>query len=120
MTRFSGRPAPKHPGGAPNCGPHVMWEAYSHEVSSAGYWPGPDGEGHFYSYGYPEPRGYRDAPVSPAEALFDPALGEFLLPYTVVRESSDPDAVLLEFLQSTYAIAADTAGQWDRAALERS
>jgi hypothetical protein len=118
VTRFSGRPAPKHPGGAPNCGPHVMWEAYSHEVSSAGYWPGPDGEGHFYSYGYPEPRGYRDAPVSPAEALFDPDLGEFLLPYTVVRESSDPDAVLLEFLQSTYEIAAN-AGQWDRAALER-
>lgn len=118
VTRFSGRPAPKHPGGAPNCGPHVMWEAYSHEVSSAGYWPGPDGEGHFYSYGYPEPRGYRDAPVSPAEALFDPDLGEFLLPYTVVREASDPDAVLLEFLQSTYEIAADT-GKWDRAALER-
>lgn len=119
VTRFSGRPAPKHPGGAPNCGPHVMWEAYSHEVSSAGYWPGPDGEGHFYSYGYPEPRGYRDAPVSPAQALFDPDLGEFLLSYTVVRESSDPDAVLLEFLQSTYEIAAD-AGQWDRAALERA
>lgn len=119
VTRFSGRPAPKHPGGAPNCGPHVMWEAYSHEVSSAGYWPGPDGEGHFYSYGYPEPRGYRDAPVSPAEALFDPDLGEFLLPYTVVREAPDPDAVLLEFLQSTYEIAAN-AGQWDRAALERA
>ena len=119
VTRFSGRPAPKHPGGAPNCGPHVMWEAYSHEVSSAGYWPGPDGEGHFYSYGYPEPRGYRDAPVSPAEALFDPDLGEFLLPYTVVRKAPDPDAVLLEFLQSTYEIAAN-AGQWDRAALERT
>ena len=71
VTRFSGRTAPKHPGGAPNCGPHVMWEAYSHEVSSAGYWPGPDGEGVFYSYAYPEPPGYRDASVSPAPASFD-------------------------------------------------
>ncbi|NED65921.1 hypothetical protein G3I15_33850, partial [Streptomyces sp. SID10244] len=68
VTRFSGRPAPKHPGGAPNCGPHVMWEAYSHEVSSAGYWPGPDGEGNFYSYAYPEPAGYRTATVSPSGA----------------------------------------------------
>jgi Family of unknown function (DUF5996) len=119
VTRFSGRPAPKHPGGAPNCGPHVMWEAYSHEVSSAGYWPGPDGEGVFYSYAYPEPPGYRRAAASPAAATFDEGLGEFTLPYTVVREATDPDAVLLEFLQSTYDIAADTAG-WDRQALERS
>jgi len=118
VTRFSGRPAPKHPGGAPNCGPHVMWEAYSHEVSSAGYWPGPDGEGVFYSYAYPEPAGYRDAAVSPAVASFDSGLGEFVLPYTAVRTAADPDAVLLEFLQSTYEIAADTAA-WDRAALER-
>ena len=118
VTRFSGRPAPKHPGGAPNCGPHVMWEAYSHEVSSAGYWPGPDGEGAFYSYAYPEPPGYRHAAASPGAASFDESLGEFTLPYTAVRQAPDPDAVLLEFLQSTYAIAADTAG-WDRHALER-
>lgn len=118
VTRFSGRTAPPHPGGAPNCGPHVMHEAYSHEVSSAGYWPGPDGEGVFYSYAYPEPEGYRTTPVAPAEAGFDEALGEFTLPYTVVRTAADPDAVLLEFLQTTYEAAAERAG-WDRAALER-
>jgi hypothetical protein len=118
VTRFSGRTAPKHPGGAPNCGPHVMWEAYSHEVSSAGYWPGPDGEGVFYSYAYPEPPRYREAAVSPAQATFDEALGEFTLPYTAVREANDPDALLLDFLQSTYEVAADKAG-WDRGALER-
>jgi hypothetical protein len=118
VTRFSGRSAPKHPGGAPNCGPHVMWEAYSHEVSSAGYWPGPDGEGSFYSYAYPEPDGFRSARVGPDAASFDESLGEFLLPYTAVREAADPDALLLEFLQSTYVAAAD-AGGWDRSALER-
>jgi hypothetical protein len=118
VTRFSGRPAPPHPGGAPNCGPHVMWEAYSHEVSSAGYWPGPDGEGVFYSYAYPEPDGFRKAPVGPASARWDDELGEFVLPYTDVRTAADPDAVLLEFLQRTYEAAADTGG-WDRAALER-
>ncbi|MGB3354167.1 MAG: DUF5996 family protein [Mycobacterium sp.] len=118
VTRFSGRSAPKHPGGAPNCGPHVMWEAYSHEVSSAGYWPGPDGEGVFYSYAYPEADGYRDAEVRPEQAYFDSNLGEFVLPYTAVREAADPDALLLEFLQSTYEVAADL-GSWDRAALER-
>ena len=118
VTRFSGRPAPKHPGGAPNCGPHVMWEAYSHEVSSAGYWPGSDGEGVFYSYAYPEPPHYRNAAVAPVAASFDTGLGEFILPYTAVREAGDPDAVLLQFLQSTYDIAADTGG-WDRDALER-
>jgi Family of unknown function (DUF5996) len=118
VTRFSGRTAPKHPGGAPHCGPHVMWEAYSHEVSSAGYWPGPDGEGVFYSYAYPEPAGYREASVSPEQASFNEALGEFTLPYTAVREADDSDALLLEFLQSTYDIAADLAG-WDRDALER-
>lgn len=119
VTRFSGRTAPPHPGGAPNCGPHVMWEAYSHEVSSAGYWPGPDGEGVFYSYAYPEPPGYRAAPVGPAGASFDDALGEFTLPYTAVRTAPDPDAVLLEFLQRTYEAAA-TCADWDRPALERS
>jgi hypothetical protein len=118
-TRFSGRPAPKHPGGAPNCGPHVMWEAYSHEVSSCGYWPGPPGEeGVFYAYAYPEPPGYRSAPVQPAGARWDDDLAEFILPYEHVRTASDPDAVLLAFLQSTYDAAATTAA-WDRAALDR-
>lgn len=117
-TRFSGRPAPPHPGGMPNCGPQVMHEAYSHEVSSAGYWPGGDGEGIFYSYAYPEPDGYRTIPAGPEAARFDEVLGEFVLPYTGVRTAPDPDAVLLEFLQQTYEAAADTAG-WDRATLER-
>lgn len=118
VTRFSGRDAPKHPGGAPNCGPEVMWEAYSHEVSSAGYWPGPDSEGYFYSYAYPAPDGFSSAGVSPSAAYYDDGLGEFLLPYTAVREADDPDALLLEFLQSTYAVAADL-GAWDRGSLER-
>jgi hypothetical protein len=118
-TRFSGRPAPAHPGGAPNCGPHVMWEAYSHEVSSCGYWPGPPGEeGVFYAYAYPEPPGYRDTPVLPSGARWDDDLGEFILPYELVRTAEDPDAVLLTFLQSTYDAAATTAA-WDRAALDR-
>ncbi len=118
-TRFSGRTAPPHPGGAPNCGPHVMWEAYSHEVSSCGYWPGPPGEeGVFYSYAYPEPTGYRDASITAAGARWDDELGEFVLPYELVRTAADPDAVLLEFLESTYRAAA-VAANWDRAALER-
>jgi len=118
-TRFSGRPAPLHPGGAPNCGPQVMWEAYSHEVSSCGYWPGPSsGEGVFYAYAYPDPPGYRDSVVAPAGARWDDGLGEFVLPYELVRTAADPDALLLEFLQSTYVAAAMTAG-WDRNALER-
>jgi hypothetical protein len=117
-TRFSGRPAPPHPGGVPNCGPNVMLEAYSHEVSSCGYWPGGDGEGLFYSYAYPEPPGYRDFQVGPSSARFDAALAEFVLPYKDVRTAADPDLMLLEFLQSTYEAAATTA-TWDRAALER-
>jgi hypothetical protein len=118
-TRFSGRPAPAHPGGAPNCGPHVMWEAYSHEVSSCGYWPGPPGEeGIFYAYAYPEPPGYRDTVVEPIGARWDDGLAEFILPYELVRTADDPDALLLAFLQSTYDAAATTA-QWDRPALER-
>lgn len=118
-TRFSGRTAPPHPGGVPNCGPHVMWEAYSHEVSSCGYWPGPPGEeGVFYAYAYPEPPGYRDAAVTPAGARWDDDLSEFVLPYEVVRTADDPDAALLAFLQSTYEAAATTA-RWDRTALER-
>jgi hypothetical protein len=119
VTRFSGRTAPKHPGGAPNCGPQVMWEAYSHEVSSAGYWPGPDGEGVFYSYAYPEPDGFRTAALRPDAASWNDALGEHVLPYTAVRTAADPDAVLLDFLQSTYEAAATNA-DWDRAALERA
>lgn len=118
VTRFSGRDAPPHPGGAPNCGPHVMHEAYSHEVSSAGFWPGGGAEGVFYSYAYPEPGGFRSASVSPEAARWDDDLSEFVLPYEVVRTADDPDAVLLAFLESTYAAAADAAG-WDRAALER-
>jgi Family of unknown function (DUF5996) len=118
VTRFSGRPAPPHPGGAPNCGPHVMHEAYSHEVSSAGYWPGPDGEGVFYSYAYPEPEGFRAAIVDLPDVRFDESLGEFVLPYEAVRTAADPDARLLQFLQATYEVAADLAA-WDRPALER-
>lgn len=118
VTRFSGRDAPPHPGGAPNCGPHVMHEAYSHEVSSAGFWPGGGAEGVFYSYAYPEPDGFRTTAVEPAEARWDDDLSEFVLPYEAVRTAADPDAVLLAFLESTYAAAADTAG-WDRGALER-
>ena len=96
-----------------------MLEAYSHEVSSCGYWPGPPGEeGVFYSYAYPEPPGYRTADVSPAGARWDDGLSEFVLPYEAVRTASDPDATLLAFLQSTYEAAADTA-RWDRRALER-
>ena len=117
VTRFSGRGAPPHPGGAPNCGPHVMHEAYSHEVSSAGYWPGGGGEGIFYSYAYPEPDGYRTRPAGPPEAHWSTELGEFVLPYTAVRTAADPDAVLLDFLQATYEAAAETA-DWDRS-LER-
>jgi hypothetical protein len=118
-TRFSGRPAPRYPRGAPNCGPQVMEEAYSQEVSSCGYWPGPSGEeGVFYSYAYPEPAGFRTATVLPDGARWDDELEEFLLPYERVRTADDPDAALLAFLQSTYEAAATTAG-WDRAALER-
>jgi hypothetical protein len=117
-SRFSGEPAPPHPGGVPNCGPHVMREAYSHEVSSAGYWPGGEGEGVFYSYAYPEPDDFRTAPAGPAAARFDTQLGEFVLPYAAVRTAHDPNAVLLEFLQRTYEAAADAAG-WDRAVLDR-
>ena len=117
VTRFSGRSAPPHPGGAPNCGPHVMWEAYSHEVSSAGYWPGPDGEGVFYSYAYPVPDGFAEADLGVPHARYDHELGEFVLPYEAVRTSASPEDDLLEFLQSTYDAAARSAG-WDPA-LER-
>lgn len=119
LARFSGRAAPPHPGGVPNCGPHVMWEAYSHEVSSCGYWPGPPGdEGVFYAYAYPDPPGYRDAAIAPEGARWDNGLGEFVLPYEIVRTADDPDTLLLGFLQSTYEAAA-VAAHWDRDSLER-
>lgn len=118
-TRFSGRRAPEHPG-APNVARSVMVEAYSHEVSSAGWWPGGGlvQEPAFYAYAYPEPEGFADYPVRPEQAFYSSELGEFLLPYEAVRISPTPDDTLLAFLQSTYEAAADLAG-WDRAALER-
>jgi hypothetical protein len=120
VTRFSGRPAPAHPGGAPNCPNWVMVEAYSEEVSSAGFWLGnaEAPEPIFYSYIYPTPDGFADSAVRPDAAFWLADLGEFALPYEAVRSSNDPDATLTEFLQSTYAAAADIAG-WDRARLER-
>ena len=111
VTRFSGRPAPEHPGGIPNCPDRVMVEAYSDEVSSCGYWPGGASEGVFYAYAYPEPDGFRTHPVTPDGAAFDPALGEFVLPYATVRAAADPDALLLDFLRSTHDAAA-TLGAW--------
>jgi hypothetical protein len=119
VTRFSGRRAPRHPGGVPHLADAVTREAYSHEVSSAGFWPGDPGheEAAFYSYAYPAPPGFAQARVSPRAATFDSALGEFVLPYDAVRKAPDPDAALLAFLQSTYSAAADLGG-WDRAALE--
>ncbi len=121
VTRFSGRTAPPHPGGMPNLGNWVAREAYSHEVSSCGFWPGNGGFGKaaFYSYAYPAPPGFADAPLRPAAAVFDSNLQEFILDYDTVRMSDDPDAMLLEFFQSTYDAAAN-AGRWDRAALERA
>ncbi|MET0856196.1 MAG: DUF5996 family protein [Telluria sp.] len=119
-TRFSGAPAPPHPGGVPNCPDWVQREAYSHEVSSCGFWPGTDAlpEPVFYSYAYPEPPGFKTAHVAPAQAAYHSTFGEFILPYDVVRQADSPDEVLLEFLQSTYDAAADL-GRWNRAALER-
>ena len=119
VTRFSGRTAPKHPGGAPNCADWVMEEAYSHEVSSAGFWPGAGlGEAAFYAYAYPEPDGFSEYFVRPEAAYYHKELGEFILPYEAVRTADAPDTVLLDFLQRTYEAAADLAG-WDRNALER-
>ncbi len=121
VTRFSGRPAPPHPGGVPNMPDWVAREAYSHEVCSAGFWPGSSGlsDAAFYCYAYPEPEGFRDAPVHPSGAAYHPGLREFLLPYEQVRKSASPDDALLEFLESTYQAAADLA-RWDRPALERA
>jgi hypothetical protein len=118
VTRFSGRAAPRHPGGVPGLPDAVTREAYSHEVSSAGFWPGNEAFPHaaFYSYAYPEPAGFRDRPVTPG-AHFDGVLGEFILPYDTVRSAANPEALLLGFLSTTYAAAAETGG-WDREALE--
>jgi hypothetical protein len=121
VTRFSGRPAPVHSGGIPHLPDWVVREAYSHEVCSAGFWPGGGAIPYpaFYSYAYPEPAGYRDAAVRPAAASYNSHLREFLLPYDEVRKADSPDQLLLEFLESTYRAAADL-GRWDRNALERS
>ena len=118
VTRFSGRTAPPHPGGVSGLPDAVTREAYSHEVSSAGFWAGSEGFPHaaFYSYAYPEPAGFRHRSVTPG-ARFDPTFGEFILAYDLVRAAADPDALLLDFLSTTYAAAAETGG-WDRAALE--
>jgi hypothetical protein len=105
VTRFSGRPAPKHPGGIPNCPDSVMIEAYCDEVSSCGYWPGGAAEGAFYSYAYPVPEGFSHQRVSPSAAYYDEQLGEFVLPYAAVRTASDPDAYLLSFLRTTFQAA---------------
>jgi hypothetical protein len=124
-TRFSGRTAPEHPSvaGLPD---RVTRDAYSHEVSSCGFWPGAPGppgapaiEPFFYSYAYPEPPGYAAYPIAPPEASFNPTFGEFVLPYEAMRQSANPDAALLQFLQSTYDAAANCA-HWDRAALDVS
>jgi hypothetical protein len=119
VTRFSGRRAPRHPGGVPNLSDAVACEAYSHEESSAGFWPGSGAIDYpaFYSYAYPEPAGFRAVKARPDAAFFSEALGEFILPYDAVRTADDPDQVLLEFLQSTYDAAANAA-KWDRDALE--
>lgn len=119
VTRFSGRRAPLHPGGVPHLPDAVTREAYSHEVSSAGFWAGdnPEDGPSFYSYAYPAPEGFASAPIAPAAARWEERLGEFILPYEAVRTAADPDAALLAFLQSAYEAAADGAG-WDRAALE--
>ena len=121
VTRFSGRTAPTLSSASPNLGTWVMQEAYSHEVSSCGFWPGNGGFGQaaFYAYAYPEPEGFGAAKVAPGAAYYDQELGQFILPYDAVRTASAPDGAVLDFLQATYAAAADLA-HWDRTGLERS
>jgi hypothetical protein len=121
VTRFSGRRAPRHPGGIPHLPDWITRDAYSHEVSSCGFWPGggPIAYPAFYAYAYPEPPGFAEAAVGPEGAFYSEDLSEFILPYDVVREARAPDETLLEFLQSAYAAAADL-GKWDRGALERT
>ncbi|MCZ0727309.1 DUF5996 family protein [Mycolicibacterium iranicum] len=116
-TRFSGRGAPRHPGGVPNCGDWVMEEGYSHELSSCGFWPGGAAEGAFYSYAYPEPAGFADAAGIPDGAFYDAGLRQYLLPYETARQAKDPDATVMRFLEFTYSAAADLMN-WDRHALE--
>ena len=120
VTRFSGRPAPQHPGGVPHLPDRVAREAYSHEVSSGGFWPGgaPVAYPVFYSYAYPEPSGFASAPIKPGAAFYSKDLREFILPYDAVREAESPDGALLDFLQATYEAAANLAN-WDRDFLER-
>lgn len=118
VTRFSGRLAPEHPGGVPNMADWVTREAYSHEVSSCGFWfGGGSTEALFYAYAYPEPEGFKDYPVQPPSAFYSSDMREFILPYEVVRKAEDPDTMLLAFLQSTYEATANL-GNWDRTALE--
>jgi hypothetical protein len=120
VTRFSGRAAPRLTSNSPNLGAWVMQEAYSHEVSSCGFWPGNGGFGKaaFYSYAYPEPPGFKSASMTPNATYYDQTLGQFILPYDAVRNATSPDDDLMQYLVSTYEAAA-TVGQWDRAALER-
>jgi Family of unknown function (DUF5996) len=120
VTRFSGRRAPEHPGGVPALADFVVREAYSHEVSSCGFWPGGGAvpEPAFYAYAYPEPTGFKEAVVSPKEAFYGADMSEFILPYEAVRKADQPEEMLLAFLQSTYEAAANL-GKWDRASLER-
>jgi hypothetical protein len=120
VTRFSGRVAPRLTSNSPNLGAWVMQEAYSHEVSSCGFWPGNGGFGKaaFYSYAYPEPPGFASAPMLPNATYYDKPLGQFILPYDAVRNAASPDDDLMQYLASTYEAAA-TLGHWDRAALER-
>jgi len=119
VTRFSGRPAPPHPGGVPNIPDRVIREAYSHEVSSCGFWPGGAAAPYplFYSYAYPEPPGFSTAPCRPSTARYDPSLREFVLPYAELREATAPEEELYAFLHSTYEQAANL-GHWDRGSLE--
>lgn len=121
VTRFSGRRAPEHPGGVPNMADWVTREAYSHEVSSCGFWVGGGTvvEPIFYAYAYPEPDGFSNYSVQPKEAFYSSEMREFILPYEAVRQSNNPDAMILAFFQSTYEAAANL-GNWDRAALERA
>lgn len=121
VTRFSGRRAPEHPGGVPHMADWVTREAYSHEVSSCGFWPGGGTvvDPVFYAYAYPTPQGFQDYLIQPKEAFYSSEMGEFILPYEAVRQADNPDELLLTFLQSTYDAAANL-GNWDRAALERT
>ena len=119
VTRFSGRSAPQHPGGVPNCPDWVMQEAYDAELSSCGYWPGGREEGAFYAYAYPEPHGFREVALSTPDAAYDVGLGEFVLPYATVRTATDPEGTLLGFLRETAAAAADL-GRWPAAGADSS